>query len=381
MPRLNLKYRLYENRRNARLNQTIDCSGIAWNHMVALQRRHYALTGKHIHKYDMARHMAKLRRRSPSFSYLKTIGSQALQDISERQDRTWQAFFKWVKTKSGAKKSPPKFQKVKKYKSFTLKQAGWKYLGENRIKIGKMVYKFALSRPLVGIIKTVTIKRDNLGKMWVTFSVVNDVPEFKNGMSKIGGFDFGLKTFLTNDDGKAYVNPLFLKKELSTIATLNRSLARKVKGSGNWYKAKRRLAKAHEDVSNKRRDFHFKLAKELATTYGIVCFEDLNVSAMTKLWGRKVSDLGFSNFLIIQEYMCKKYGSELVKIGRWQPTTKICSSCGHKQKMELSDRQFDCKECGFSLDRDHNAAINIKRAGASALGLEDVRGATPPILA
>jgi putative transposase len=107
----------------------------------------------------------------------------------------------------------------------------------------------------------------------------------------MGGFDFGLKTFLTDSEGNTYHHPQYLKAALNDIARLNRSLSRKVKGSRNWHKSKRRLAKAHQRIANKRADAHWKLAHELASKFDILFFEDLNIKGMQKLWGRKVSDL------------------------------------------------------------------------------------------
>lgn len=372
------KFRLYANRRNRYLHNTINCAGIAWNHITALQKASYRLGRGYISANEMKGHMAKLRRRGGRFAYLQTIGSQALQDVCERHDRTYQAFFKWVK-QGGMKRSPPKFKKVKKYKSFTLKQAGWKLMGHNRIRIGNYVYKFAKSRNIVGDIKTVTIKRDLLGRLWLFFSVIQIVPDLNPSTGNIGGFDFGLKTYLTDHEGKQYANPEFFKQGMAEIAKCNRSLARKKQGSSGYKKVRRALIKTHEQVANQRHDWQWKLAHELTSQYDVLRFEDLNLNGMKRLWGRKVSDLAFADFLHKVEYLCRVKGKQFEKIDRWQPTSQCCSQCGERQKLSLAVRKFECAACGLILDRDHNAAVNIQAGGASPARLGDVRRVQPAV--
>ncbi len=362
------KYRLYHNRRNQQLMNRIDIAGIIWNHMVALQRRWYRLIGGYIGQARMQRHLLKLRR-SRRFAFWQKVGSQAVQELVERHHRAYQRFFAYKQGKSQQPAGRPSFKPVKKHKSFTLKQTGWKLLGGNKVWIQGYTYKFNASRPIEGEIKTVTIKRDNLGQLWVCFSVVQELPEpVVTSTGQSGGFDFGLKSFLTGSDGRTYHSPQFLKAELKTIAQLNRSLARKVKGSNNWHKAKWQLARAYARIANRRTDSHWKLAHELAARYDYLFFEDLNLKGMQQRWGRKVSDLGFATFLLIQEQVCQKTGKRFHKIGRWQPTTKPCARCGASQELGLSERTFHCPRCGLILSRDWNAAINICAEGHLLLG-------------
>ena len=369
--RKTLKYRLYNNRRNRALIQQVDMAGIIWNHVTALQRRYYRIYGGYVNKYRMMKHIARLR--NGRRSEWKLLGSQAVQGIVERNDAAYQRFFEHVAGKRTRKAGRPRFKKVKLYSSFTLKQAGWKYYGDNRIKIGRANYKFALSRPVDGEIKTVTVKRDRAGRLFVCLSVIQDVEIVKSSTNKIGGFDFGLKTFLTDDEGREYQSPQFFRTNMAEIARLNRSLARKRKGSGNWRKAKRQLSLAHIRLADKRRDSHFKLAGKLLDEYDVLCFEDLNIDGMKRLWGRKVSDLGFSEFMSILDGMAQQRPcKEVVKIDRFRPSTKTCSDCGAIQEMALSDRTFICRSCGTIKPRDQNAAINIRSWGVNS-GVGDVR--------
>lgn len=370
--RKTFKYRLYQNRRNRTLVNQIDIAGIIWNHVTALQRRYYRLTGGYVNKYRMMKHIARLRRLQ-QFAYWQKLDAQAVQDIVERHDRAYQRFFTYMQGR-GPRHGRPSFKKVKKYSSFTLKQTSWKYLGGNRIRIRKHVYKFGLSRPVEGSIKTVTVKRDNLGRLWICFSVVMEMPEpIGASTCYIGGFDFGLKAFLTDHEGNEYHSPQFLKAELKEIARLNRDLSRKQKGSNNRHKAKRRLAKTHARIADKRRDAHWKLAHELCARFDFICLEMLNLDGMKQLWGRKVSDLGFAEFVSILQQAAAKTGTEVVRVDQWLPTSKACARCGVLQEMPLSIRYFDCPDCGWSCSRDQNAALNILAAGASAVGLGEVR--------
>jgi putative transposase len=189
-------------------------------------------------------HLAKLRMRTERFGFWRIVGSQAVQELVERLDRGYQAFFKYKRGETTLKRGRPGFKKVKKYSSFTLKQAGWDYLGQNRVRIGRYTYKFAKSREIGGQIKTVTIKRDRVGRLYICFSVVQEVepPEDIASTGKIGGFDLGLRAFLTDDEGSAYDMPQYLKESLKEIADLNRALSRKQPGSNNYEKARQRLA-------------------------------------------------------------------------------------------------------------------------------------------
>lgn len=355
------KYRLYHSKRNRHLIDAINVSGIIWNHCVALQRRYYRLTGKYIGLHRLQKHTAKLRMKTQGFSHWKLVGSQAVQDICDRIDKAYQRFFDG----SGG---IPSFKKVKKYRSFTLKQNGWKYASGNKVHIQGHRYKFVLHRPLDGTIKTITIKRDNRGKLWICFSVVMEVPE-PNRVStgKIGGFDFGLKTFLTDDEGRAYMMPEFFKQDIQNVRRKSRVFSRKRLGSRNREKARLTLAKTHEHLANKRRDFHFKLAHDLCDEYDLLAFETLNIKAMQHLWGRKMSDYSFFQFTQILRNITFVRGCNVIFIDRWEPTSQTCSGCGCRQKIELRERIFHCENCGLVLDRDHNAARNIKRVGASTL--------------
>lgn len=369
-----LKFKLYESHRNKHLKRAINAAGVIYNHCIALHKRYYRMWGKHLNCARLQAHIAKLRKRK---AFWQQVGSQAVQDICQRIEKAYQLFFKHHK--KGVR--PPNFKKVRRYKSFTLKQAGYKFLGGNRIKIGNRVYQYWNSREIEGTVKTLTIKRTPLGELFMVI-VVDSVEEseskFETG--KIAGFDFGLKMFLTCSDGTKIESPQFLKQSLNAIKKASRNHAKKRKGSAHRERARLNLVRKHEDVVNRRSDWFWKLAHELANRFDVLCFETLNLKGMQRLWGRKISDLAFGEFLSILEWVATKKGKQVVFIDQWYPSSKTCSNCGHVLKeLDLSIREWRCPSCQSVNGRDENAAINICAVGASTAKLGDVRQATPAI--
>jgi putative transposase len=329
-------------------------------------------------------HLTKLKR-LPKYAWWRQLGSQAIQEIARRIDKGYQRFFQNVKDRKAGKTTrrvgPPSFRKIRKAKSFTLTQAGWKLLGDNRLKIGTTVYKFAKSREPLGTIKTVTIKRDTLGDLFVYFSCVVDGQPIDRVMTgNSAGFDFGLTTYLTGRDGTAYHAPQPLKQSLKALAKANRTLASKVQGSCNRHQARLHLARVHRRVAHVRQAFHWDLAHDLCRQYDIIRLETLNLGGMKALWGRKVSDLGCASFVDILRHVAAKTGVLIQHIDRWFPSTKLCSACGHpNEHITLRDRVWTCTFCGVTHRRDMNAAINIDQEGASSCGGHPVRLASASV--
>ncbi|MEN2383540.1 MAG: transposase [Gloeotrichia echinulata DEX184] len=363
-----LKFKLYEHKRNRHLKRMINAAGVIYNHCISLHKRYYRMWGKHLNCAKLQSHIAKLRKRH---QFWQSIGSQAVQDICQRIEKAYQLFFKH--NKKGVR--PPNFKKVKKYKSFTLKQAGYKLLSGNRIKIANRVYQFWKSREVEGKIKTLTIKRTALGELFMVIVVDNELePEIKSTTGKIAGFDFGLKTFLTCSDGTLIDSPQFLKQSLNAIKKASKNHSKKVKRSNNRERARKNLVRQHENVCNRRRDWFWKLAHELTDKFDVLCFETLNLKGMQRLWGRKISDVAFGEFLQILSWVTKKKNKQLVYIDQWYPSSKTCSHCGHiLENLDLSIRQWRCPSCQSINGRDENAARNIQMVGASTIGLGDVR--------
>lgn len=364
-------FKLYHSKKNKKLHRSIDIAGQIYNHLIALHKRYYLLYGKHLNVNKLMGHITKLKK-TERFAFWNQLGSQAIQDIAQRIERNYKLFFE--NQKRGIKTAPPSFKKVKKYKSFTLKQAGYRLLQGNKIVIMGNIYKYFKSRDVEGKIKTLTVKRDFLGDIYIYMACETQEAVVKPGSGKSVGLDFGLEKFLTASDGKVIEASLFFKQSIKEIRKLHRILSRKKKGSHKRKRTLTALTRAYKKIVNRRRDFQFKLAKELAEEYAVICIENLNIKAMQRRWGRKISDLGHSKFVNILKHQCKKMGTMVVEIPRFYPSSKTCSNCGYRlDDLSLDVRDWVCPVCGVSHNRDINAAVNILRVGTSTLWGEGVR--------
>ena len=318
------------------------------------------------------KHISKLRNKN---EYWQLVGSQGVQDIIQRINRAYQLFFKHHKKQRASPHvvRPPNFRKRIKYRSFTLKQAGYKFLDDNQLKIGKRIFKFWKSREIEGKIKTVTIKRNPLGELFV-FVVTDHVDQISTVMTgNSAGFDFGLKVFLSCSDNTEIKSPLFLKQSLKQLKSASSYHSTKKRGSKNREKARQNLARVHEKVVNRRFDWFWKLAHKLTDKFDYLFFETLNLKGMQRLWGRKISDLAFAEFLKILDFVAEKKGKTVSYIDRWYPSTKTCSECNFAiDKLGFNERYWICPSCSTKHGRDSNASRVIQKVGASTLGLGDV---------
>lgn len=351
-------FKLYASKRNKKLHNQIDAACRISNHCIALHRRYYRIFKKKLGKYQLQKHLTKLKK-LPKYNFWATVPSQAIQDITDRIDRAYNLFFENLKNK--IRTSPPGFKKVAKYKSLTLKQAGYKFMDGNTLRIGKQNFRYFKSRDIEGVVKTVTIKRNSLGELYIYVVCQVEQNEVLARTGKSVGFDFGLKRFLTASDGNDIEAPLFFKQNANALAKANHNLARKQRGSNNRKKAKLALERLHEKTTNQRNDFHWKLANYLVGEYADICIEDLNLKGMQKLYGKKINDLGFANFVKILEYKASRTGSKVLKVNRFYASTQECSFCGFKntQTKDLRVRRWTCPNCGNTHERDRNAAVNI----------------------
>ena len=365
------KFKMYSNHGNGELHKTIDGHASVWNHCVALQRRYYSIYGKYISKFRLINHISKLKRLA-KFSHWNQLPSQSIQDVATRIDKGYKAMFE--ARVQGKPWGRPRFKPRRKYKSFTLLQSGWQLLPSNKIRIGKCVYQYFKSRDVLGTAKRCTIKRDGIGDVYICILTDHVEPDHNRVMTgKIAGFDFGLKRYLTGHNGHDIESPEFFKRSINAIKRANRAHSRTEKKSNNCDRAQLDLARKHRKIERQREDFHWKLAHQLTDEYDEIRLEDLNLQGMKSLWGRKVSDLGFADFVKKVVYIAKKKGVKITFIDKWYPTSKTCSVCGaFNEALNLRDRNWQCNDCGTVHDRDRNAAINIFRVGASTHEGEDV---------
>ena len=362
---------MYSNHGNRELQKTIDSHAEVWNHFVVLCRRYYGIYGKYPGKKALRRHLTKLKR-LPRYAHWNLLPSQSLQDVIDRLDKAYSKMF--ADRKSGKRSGRPRLKKRKRYKSYTLTQAGWKLLQSNYIRIGKRIYRYFKSREILGNPKRCTIKRDSVGDVWLI--ILTDHVDTDLGLPTTGnnaGFDFGLKTYLTGSDYNDYESPQFFKRGLNAIKRAHRKHSRKVKNSKNRERARVNLARKHRQIANQRQDFHWKLAHDLTDKYDWISLETLNLKGMKSLWGRKVSDLGFSDFVQKLKHIAQKKDREVRFIDKRYPSSKTCHVCSTvNQDLNLRDRTWQCPNCHTRLDRDRNAALNIHRVGTSTLAGEVV---------
>ena len=365
------KFKLYKTKRLKHLRLLINIAADIYNHSIAVHKRYYRLYHKSLNKFVLQKHITKLKKLS-RYSSWNELGSQSVQEITERIDNGYKKFFRHEN------KRPPTFKKKSKYKSFTFKgKVGYKLNG-NTLLINGKDYKLWLSRELDGDIKTLTVKRDALGDFYILITLDDYLTKVRAASGKSVGMDFGLKTFLTIFDGNVInkkESPLYFLQSLTMLRLLSKQLSKKKRGSNNRKQAKRGLARLHKKIANQRRDFFFKLAADLSG-FDNIFIEDLNLKAMQRLWGRKVSDVAYNYFINILTYK-----ANVVKIDRFYPSSKKCSVCGYiKGDMDLSVREWTCPICNTVHDRDENAAKNIYaeglrvlRVGTSTLGIGSIR--------
>lgn len=220
-----------------------------------------------------------------------------------------------------------------------------------------------------GKIMSATVSRE-ADRWFVSFQVDVGAGQKPRNADGIVGIDLGLKTALVLSDGTTFEAPKPLKAGLKKLQRLSRQHSRKQKGSQNRKKSQRRLARHHARIKRIRRDWTHKVTTEICRENQTICLEDLNVKGMTAnhCLARAISDVGFYEIRRQLEYKAPMYGSQVLVINRWLPTSKVCSNCACKKDvLALSERVYSCEHCGFQIDRDLNAAINIRTAGLAGL--------------
>ena len=353
---ISYKFKLYQSKRLKALDHMMAEAAFVWNHALALQKRYYKLYNSYISAVRMQKHFAK--RIKPY-----RLHSQTVQELLQRQDAAYKAFFKKTTRR------PPKFRRSCDFTSFVFKQGGYKLYGNEFVvnKVSKR-FKFFKSRDWDGRVKNIRVLRSR--NEWFII-VVTDAEPRPCGKSHTGasaGIDFGLKTYMTFSDGTHIEAPLFYRQLLNKVRRWQRKLSKAEKGSKHKAAYRRQLNRVYRELNHKRTDWNYKTAHELCRRYDVLFVEDLNIAAMQRLWGRKVTDLGWTSFLSTLDYVASKYGTLVHRIDRFYPSSRLCP-CGHKnQALTLKDREWTCPECGTHHDRDLLAAQNIYRRGIADLG-------------
>jgi putative transposase len=281
-------------------------------------------------------------------------------------------FFRNVK--QGKKPGYPKFKKKGQHDSFRADNGPQKK-GESAVKVdGKKIQlprigwvRMREDVRFTGCIQSTTVSR--MADGWYISVLVETEDRLKRKVDKGAvGVDLGIKELAVLSDDSAPVNgPKPHKRLLNRLRRLNKSLSRKKKGGANFKKAKTKLAKLHKRIADIREDSLHKLSHKLATEYSLIGIEDLNVKGMVKnrKLSRAISDQGFGKLRIMMEYKAAMTGAYVVIVDRWFPSSKTCHACGQIHELKLSDRVLNC-DCGMIIDRDRNAAINLKNYAVSS---------------
>ena len=354
------KYKLYTTKQTKHLDAMLREASWVWNHALALQKRYYRMYKKYIDVTRMQKKWVQWYGKSDRHH------SQTVQEILERQDKSYQRFFQHIQAR------PPKFKRADDFKSFVFKQGGYSLNG-NVLTINKIKkrFKFSLSRPYdkVGAIKNVAVKRTPVGEYFVyLFIEAKGEPIGKTHNGASVGIDFGLKTYMTLSTGERIQSPRYLKQALGMKRTADRRLSKKQEGSKHRHVARLAKNRVEELIINRRDNWQWELAHDLCRRFDTICIEDLQLTGMTALWGRKMQDLAHGKFVRKLEYLAGKYGVRVKKVDRFFPSSKLCD-CGHIfNQLTLHDRAWTCPVCGLHHDRDLHAANNILRQGIASLG-------------
>ena len=360
------KYRLFPTKKQTTiLNKTLDECCWLYNHFLEEHKNSWEKEKKSLNYYSQQNTIPELKKQRPS---LKIVYSQTLQDIAMRVDLAFKAFFRRVK--SGNKPGYPRFKGKGWYDSICYPQTGFK-VKKNIINLSKIgSIKVKIHRPIGGVIKTCTIRRQN-NKWYACFSCEVKIKPLKKSKKAIG-IDVGLESFATFSNGEKIKNPRFFKIEQKSLAKVQRKLSKQKKGSLERKKVKKIVARIHERITNRRNNFCHQEARKIVNHFGIICIEDLNINQMQKgnfrSINRSISDVAWGQFAQYLSYKAESAGRQLIKVNPAY-TSQTCSNCGYREVKKLSDRVHHCSSCGLVLDRDHNAAINILTLGTQSLGI------------
>jgi putative transposase len=340
-------------------------SRFAYNWGLARSKEAYRTTGKRPTAIDLHKELNKLKQTDFPWMYetSKCAPQEALRDL----DTAYKNFFRRVELKKQGKwKGKLGFPTVKK------KSKG---IGSFRLTGSIKVFSDAVQLPRLGCLHlhehafipadakvlSATVS-EQAGRWFVSIQVEEDVEQPAPTATSAIGVDLGIKTLATLSDGKAFANPRALKHAQKSLRRLERQKSRRKLGGKNRKKTCQKLAKQHARVANIRKDIAHKLTTSLCKNHALVAIEDLHVNGMLKnhKLAQAVSDSTFGEIRRQLQYKAKRYGTYLVVIDRFYPSSKTCSACGWvDEDLSLADRTFICHDCGLVIDRDLNAAINI----------------------
>jgi putative transposase len=368
-------YRLYPSKPQMRLlDSTLETCRRWYNQCLAERRDAYQQHSVSVGKYQQ---LAKVKEQKAANPYAKGIHSHVLQVVVADLDKAFQAFFRRVK--AGEDPGYPRFKGRDRFSSFGFKEEGNGFkIDGRRLRlsgIGRIAVRW--HPPLIGTIKTVRIIR-KAGLWYACFACDVEAVPLKATGQEIG-IDVGVVSLITTSDGEKTANPRWYRIEQCKLRVLQRQLARRKQGGSNRRKAVLALQRQHERIGNRRKDLLNKLAHGLIERYDRIALEDLRITNMARNPQLAKSILDASWAYLVQHLTSKaEEAGRVVCLVDPRYTSKSCSQCGHVfESLSLADRWIDCG-CGLSLDRNHNAAINIlKRAGQVRWGISSPVGGLP----
>lgn len=348
------KYRLYPNQEQRNLIlRNISYARFLYNKMLEDTIAYY-------------KEHRKLLNTSPTpykkkYPWLRDADSLALMNAHQYLRKAFQKFF------SEKKIGFPKFKSYKHSKwSYTTNVLnGNIQMTETKIKLPKIGWiNYRRHRPFQGTLKSVTVTCSRAGRFFAScLFEISDVPVALVPIQKAVGLDYSSPKLYVDHNGKSPNYPRFFRKSEQKLAKEQRKLSHMQKGSNNWLRQKQKVAKFYEHIANQRSDFLQKLSTQIANEYDLVGIEDLNTRAMSQSLhlGKSTLDNGWGEFTRLLQSKLDVQGKQLIKVSKWFPSTKTCSRCGNIKPVKLSERIYICPKCGDVLDRDKNAAINIRK--------------------
>ena len=360
------RFRLYPNsEQTIMINKTIGCARLIYNSLLTDKKEYYEQTG-----LSLKKEVSEYKKEK---EFLKEVDSLALANAKINLETAFTNFFK-------KRSKYPKLHKKGKHDSYTTNNQKSGKNGytieiiDKKIKLPKIGFVKIKQHRILGtdeIIKSATISKVG-GKYYISVLTEREPkPIEKIDISTISedrvlGLDFSVPHFYIDNNGNTSEYPMYYRNAQKKLAKEQRKLSRKVYRSHNYYKQLQKVQKLQEHIANQRKDFLHKLSRELVNQYDAICFEDINLSNLSRTlkFGKSISDEGFGMFRTFIKYKLEREGKYFILIDKWFASTKLCSACGYKNDdITLNTLEWYCPECGTFHLRDHNAAINIKREG------------------
>jgi len=359
------KFRIYPSKSIiTKLNRTLELCRFVYNQMLGFRINEYRENKKNYTTFDMKRWLIKHKEEAPEL--LETIYSLVLYNICDRVNAAYQGFFRRLK-KMNKKSGFPRYQGTGRYNSFTYSCGKGFKIENDKLHLSKIGWiKIKQHRSIEGKIKQLTISRSSTNKWYACFSCEVDIKPLRK-RKRIESIKLGISTFATLSDGNTIDYPRYYEKAQSSIAKIQQRLSKIKKKSKRYKKNKTAFTKKHERIRNKRHDFLHKQSRKIVDRYGIIILENLNVKKMmAKRWmSKQISDASWSTFIRYVTYKAEWAGRSVIMINPAY-TSQTCSKCGEIVEKTLKERIHRCS-CGLTMDRDVNAAINIKRLGIQSL--------------